>query len=283
MTTTSEVQALVREVTEQPAELFAPEDAPQPRLLRRSDDLCIAHLLSETSGLWTAHERAAHGARIQLYAFLGAVYEHGAAVAQNELALAELRRNVGQLYATARWQRTANNKSAHELLLLATMGVAQPSLRSKYKRVLLEAANANVPPDRESFKIWIRKARGIVDLLAGPVAVPEPCDTQTGGDPQPVPSVRNDAVDGLRRDLLTTTASSLSPISMIGNAPPKDTFAVVVYRVEANRLVPCLWTDSPSDVNALLRGVIRRNHRETPATATGHSGPQHDALVKEAA
>jgi hypothetical protein len=64
-------------------------------------------------------------------------------------------------------------------------------------------------------------------------------------------------LDVTRTELMTKTAKSVKPIGLIENRNPQNTFAVVLYRVDSGRLVPCFVTDDDSTVNAVVSGVVK--------------------------
>jgi len=65
-----------------------------------------------------------------------------------------------------------------------------------------------------------------------------------------------DALEEKRAALVANTVSSVSSIGLIENKNPTDTFAVVVYRVDAAQLVPCYVTDNTRAINSLITAII---------------------------
>lgn len=214
----------------------APMSAPE-RTFTHTDptDLKVSTALDEVRGLWTSH-------RSSLYEFLGVVYEYAKSISKDKVALDELRQIVRERHINPKRARSVDVKEPVELILKASMGAEQPSLRSHYKRLLKKASAEGVLPNRESFKVWLEKSGGIVETLSSRRAGPR----------------RNDAIPKFRCRLLSRKIEGMSPIPMIGNTPPADTFVLAIYREECGRLLPCFVTDDTSDVNALLMNALHR-------------------------
>lgn len=112
------------------------------------------------------------------------------------------------------------------------------STRSNYTRALVKAAE-----DGLSVDAFINRLRsdGLVAFLSGG-------KKQEGDD---------SAIDVARTELMTKTAKSVKPIGLIDNRNPRNTFAVVLYRVDSGKLVPCFVSDDDSAVNAVVAGVTK--------------------------
>ena len=65
------------------------------------------------------------------------------------------------------------------------------------------------------------------------------------------------AIDVARTELMTKTTKSVKPIGLIENRNPRNTFAVVLYRVDSGKLIPCFVSDDDSAVNAVVAGVTK--------------------------
>jgi hypothetical protein len=64
-------------------------------------------------------------------------------------------------------------------------------------------------------------------------------------------------VEEARKELMTTVERSVTPMGLINNRNPKNTFAVVLYRADSGRLVPCFASDDERAVDAVLVKVAR--------------------------
>ena len=226
--------------------------------------------VKEAQDLWTKTVTSINGVRARQYDFLGAIYERALQISSNPAQLEKLRTSLW-VWVRSPGKHVAKRiarAGAPEILLAAAMGFddVHRSLRSKYKRALGAAERAGVAATRESFHEWLRHVGGIVKVLGKDPLLNYPSDaprTPSGAARRsPRRSERKAAMNAIRCALLTKSVDGMSPIPMIGNAPPADTFVAVVYRVEASCLVPCLWSDATADIDALLQGALRR---EDPA------------------
>jgi hypothetical protein len=125
----------------------------------------LVDALAEVDNLWRSTGSAVLSARESLYDFLGATYEHAQLIAGKPATLLELRATVRHLYDSDKQKKVVESAPAAQLLLTMALGVAQGSLRSKYKALLARAAGEGVPSDRESFKGWLRHNGGVVLAL----------------------------------------------------------------------------------------------------------------------
>jgi hypothetical protein len=239
--------------------------------------------IAEAKALWES-------SRDGLYDFLGAIHEHAVLISGDPSALAQLSLLVAVQAATTRARKRLARASAQELILAAAMGLdaAHRSLRSKYKTVLEMARCDGVSADRETFNLWVRREGGLVAILrrAAQAARPD-LDARGNACPASRPSARGGAISVLRAELLSMTVKGMSPIPMIDNAPPADTFIAVIYRADAASLVPCFWSDATTDVDAVLRNALRREESEASSLAAASNDaafPAHqDPANREAA
>ncbi len=113
-----------------------------------------------------------------------------------------------------------------------------PATRSNYTRALIKATE-----DGLTVEMFVNQLRsnGLVNFLSG--RKKEDSD--------------DSVLDVTRTELMTKTAKSVKPIGLIENRNPQNTFAVVLYRVDSGRLVPCFVTDDDSTVNAVVSGVVK--------------------------
>ena len=112
------------------------------------------------------------------------------------------------------------------------------STRSNYTRALVKAAEDGISVDAFVNRL---RSDGLVAFLSGG-------KKQEGDD---------SAIDVVRTELMTKTAKSVKPIGLIENRNPQNTFAVVLYRVDSGKLVPCFVSDDDSAVNAVVAGVTK--------------------------
>jgi hypothetical protein len=130
------------------------------------DDHTLRDAISILQSLWTDTDAMAKSSRDALYDFLGVTYEFSKTLGTDGPVVQALRGSVRDLYANKSKKQAVSDKSVVELLLAASMGLSQAGLRSKYKRILENASDADVNPDRESFKVWLRASGGVVKALA---------------------------------------------------------------------------------------------------------------------
>lgn len=241
----------------------------------------ISSAISDAKKLWAATLTSTQSVRDRQYDFLGAIYVYAQLISANPAALQKFR-TAHWLWgrcATKRTLKRLERAGAPELMLAEAIGLgeAQRSLRSKYKRVLEAASAAAVPANRESFNDWIRQQGGIVKVLGKDPLVSHPADgphTHPGRARRLAKlSERKEAMAALRRELLAKTVEGMSPIFMIGNAPPVEAFVAVIYRPGAGSLVPCYWTDATADVDALLGNALPRE----PSNAASLAIASNDA------
>ena len=113
-----------------------------------------------------------------------------------------------------------------------------PATRSNYTRALIKATE-----DGLTVEMFVNQLRsnGLVNFLSGRKR--EESD--------------HSVLDVTRTELMTKTEKSVKPIGLIENRNPQNTFAVVLYRVDSGKLVPCFVSDDDSTVNAVVSGVVK--------------------------
>ena len=134
------------------------------------DDPTLRDAIAVLQSLWTDTDAMTKSSRDALYDFLGATYEFSKTLSSDGPVVQALRGSVRDLYTNKSKKKAVANKNVIELLLAASMGLSQAGLRSKYKRILESATRADVIPDSESFKVWLRDTGGIVKALSLTVA-----------------------------------------------------------------------------------------------------------------
>jgi hypothetical protein len=113
-----------------------------------------------------------------------------------------------------------------------------PATRSNYTRALIKATRDGLTA--EMFVSQLR-SNGLVNFLSG--RKKEESD--------------HSVLDVTRTELMTKTEKSVKAIGLIENRNPRNTFAVVLYRVDSGKLVPCFVSDDDSTVNAVVSGVVK--------------------------
>jgi hypothetical protein len=138
-----------------------------------SADASVNEAISELRDLWSATNGLVRSSRDSLYEFLGVTYKLAKQYGADDGVARDLRASVQALYVSDAQKKPVAKKSIEELLLASAMGIAQASLRSKYKRILLNATGAGIAPDLDSFKVWLGRTGGIVNALADAVLATE--------------------------------------------------------------------------------------------------------------
>jgi hypothetical protein len=113
-----------------------------------------------------------------------------------------------------------------------------PATRSNYTRALIKATRDGLTA--EMFVSQLR-SNGLINFLSG--RKKEESD--------------HSVLDVTRTELMTKTEKSVKPIGLIENRNPQNTFAVVLYRVDSGKLVPCFVSDDDATVNAVVSGVVK--------------------------
>jgi hypothetical protein len=113
-----------------------------------------------------------------------------------------------------------------------------PATRSNYTRALIKATRDGL--SAEMFVSQLR-SNGLINFVSG--RKKEESD--------------HSVLDVTRTELMTKTEKSVKPIGLIENRNPQNTFAVVLYRVDSGKLVPCFVSDDDSTVNAVVSGVVK--------------------------
>jgi hypothetical protein len=113
-----------------------------------------------------------------------------------------------------------------------------PATRSNYTRALIKATRDGLTA--EMFVSQLR-SNGLINFVSG--RKKEESD--------------HSVLDVTRTELMTKTEKSVKPIGLIENRNPQNTFAVVLYRVDSGKLVPCFVSDDDSTVNAVVSGVVK--------------------------
>jgi len=207
--------------------------------------------ISYLNGLWSSTTAALNSSRDALYDFLGATYELSKRIALDEAMKIQLQDHVRVLYTSDRQKNSVKNKSVDELLLAAAMGIDAASLRSKYKKILLNASKAAIDPDIESFKAWLKETGGIVNALLGAVQAMKPASKTTS------PSM---PVKSLEADLISQYPS----LPKENRVFPRhyDGFTVVLYYTEPG-------TNDAAEVSViadrtLVVSAVRIAHKDIP-------------------
>ncbi len=154
----------------------------------------VNQAIADLRDLWSATDGLVRSSRDSLYEFLGVTYEFAEGLGADSALVIDLRLSVRTLYDGDKEKNAVKKKSVAELLLAASMGIEAASLRSKYKRILTNACAAEVPPDRESFKVWLRGTGGIVDALKVTAGALKPNDTSVLKKPRAVESIMSDLI-----------------------------------------------------------------------------------------
>ena len=110
--------------------------------------------------------------------------------------------------------------------------------RSNYTRALTKAADEKLTVD--AFVNQLRSI-GLISFVSG--------RKKADSD--------DSAIDVARTELMSKTEKLVKPIGLIDNRNPRNTFAVVLYRVDSGKLVPCFVSDDDSTVNAVVAGVAK--------------------------
>ena len=165
-----------------------------------STDPTLKDALSELTDLWSTTNSMVRSSRDALYEFLGATYQFSKPIGDNDTLVKDLRASVRAQFTDDKQKQSVSKKHVRELLLAASMGIKQASLRSKYKRILANAEAAQVPPDRESFKGWLERVGGIVSALASAVRALEPSSKTCHATSQSIVSKAADLIS--RYDLM---------------------------------------------------------------------------------
>lgn len=154
----------------------------------------VNRAIADLRDLWAATDGLLRSSRDSLYEFLGVTYEFSNGLSADSALVGDLRLSVRALYNSDKEKSAAAKKSVEELLLAASMGIEQASLRSKYKRILLNASAASVSPARESFKLWLTESGGVVNALRATVGALRPKDASAAKKPKAIDSLMSDLI-----------------------------------------------------------------------------------------
>jgi hypothetical protein len=113
-----------------------------------------------------------------------------------------------------------------------------PSTRSNYTRSINKASALGLSVAEFVSQL---KQSGLVGFLS---------------DKQADPSL-DSSLEDARKELMTKVEKSVKPMGLIDNRNPKNTFAVVLYRADSGKLVPCFASDDERAVDALLAKIAR--------------------------
>ena len=177
-----------------------------------------------------------------LYAFLGQCHSLAVDIGadgQRVKSLDEFLSQSDQL--SARQRKLAKSVAAKVALYVFRSDekdFLNPSTRSNYTRAITKASEVGLSVEQFVLEL---KQTGLVGFLSN-----------KKGDQS-----YDCSLDEARRELMTKTEQSVKPIGLIENRNPKNTFAVVLYRADGGKLVPCFASDDERAVDALLGKIAR--------------------------
>ena len=177
-----------------------------------------------------------------LYDFLGQCHLLALDIGSDSQRIAKLEDALSQSdQITARQVKLARSiasKVALHVFRSEDKDFINPSTRSNYTRAINKAAELGLSV--EQFVSQLKKS-GLVGFLS---------DKKTE-------SSSDSSVEEARKELMTKVETSVKPMGLIGNRNPKNTFAVVLYRADSGKLIPCFASDDERAVDALLVKVAR--------------------------
>ena len=177
-----------------------------------------------------------------LYEFLGRCHALALDVGSDGQRIATLDDALSRAdQITARQVKLAKSVSSKVALYVfrsEEKDFCNPSTRSNYTRAINKAAELGLSVEQFVSQL---KQSGLVGFLS---------DKKTE-------SSSDSSVEEARKELMTKVETSVKPMGLIGNRNPKNTFAVVLYRADSGKLIPCFASDDERAVDALLVKVAR--------------------------
>jgi hypothetical protein len=177
-----------------------------------------------------------------LYEFLGQCHLLALDIGSDSQRIAKLEDALSQSdQLTARQVKLARSiasKVALHVFRSEDKDFINPSTRSNYTRAINKAAELGLSVEQFVSQL---KQSGLVGFLS---------DKQTE-------SSSDSSVEEARKELMTKVENSVKPMGLIGNRNPKNTFAVVLYRADSGKLIPCFASDDERAVDAVLVKVAR--------------------------
>jgi len=160
------MNASLNNATNTPINILTAKQSKSTAAQTRTSSTDVTTAVSELRNLWETTGSHVRSSRESLYDFLGRTYELSRKLEGDCAATKALKMYVCNMHTKV---KGVARKSPAELLLVASMGAEQFALRSKYKRLFLNATTKKVPPDSESFKDWLETSGGLVKALVATV------------------------------------------------------------------------------------------------------------------